>query len=328
VHSREAKDDTINILSEEAAGLKGVLHCFSGDQEMAWKTIEMGLHISIAGPVTFKNATELRDISKTLPDERLLIETDAPYLSPAPMRGKRNEPSFIKYTVKELADIRGVNMEDISRITTLNAMRLFNIGSIPEKGEMAYRIRDSLYLNVTDRCTNRCGFCVRSHTSYIKGHNLKLEKEPSAEELIKAVGEPGMYKEVVFCGLGEPFLRLDLIKRVARWVKEQGGIVRVNTNGHGNAINNRNILPELDGLVDSISISLDAEDEETYQKICKPLIKNSFTNVISFIKESKKHIPDVNVTVVRVPEIDIEKCKEIARDLGVGIRVREYDVVG
>ena len=328
VHSREAKDDTIRILREEAAGLKGVLHCFSGDQDMAWKVIEMGFHISIAGPVTFKTATELRDISKTLPDERILIETDAPYLSPVPMRGKRNEPSFIKYTAKELADTRGVSLEDISRITTLNAMRLFNIGSIPEKGEIAYRIRDSLYLNVTDRCTNRCGFCVRSDTSYIKGHNLKLEKEPSAQELIKAIGDPGLYKEVVFCGLGEPFLRLDLIKTVALWVKEQGGKVRVNTNGHGNAINNRNILPELEGIVNSISISLDAEDEETYQKICNPLIKNSFNNVISFIKESKKCIPEVNVTVVSVPEIDLDKCREIARDLGVGIRVRKYNVVG
>ena len=219
-------------------------------------------------------------------------------------------------------------MEDISRITTLNAMRLFNIGSIPEKGEIAYSIRDSLYLNITDRCTNRCGFCVRSDTSYVKGHNLKLEKEPSAEELIKAIGDPGRYMEVVFCGLGEPFLRLDLIKTVSRWIKDQGGKVRVNTNGHGNAINNRNILPELEGLVDSISISLDAEDEETYQKICKPLMKNSFNNVISFIKESKKHIPEVNVTVVNVPEIDLDKCRGIARDLGVGIRVREYNVVG
>ena len=328
VHSRKAKNDTLQILQEEASGVSGVLHCFSGDIEMAKKAMDLGFYISIAGPVTFKNAKNLKEIAKFIPDNYLLIETDAPYLSPEPMRGKRNEPSFLIYTAQVIAEIRGVNISDIARITTLNARKLFKIGHIPEKGEIAYKIRDSLYLNITNRCTNRCGFCVKFHTSYVKGHNLRLEKEPSVEEIIKTIGDPKAHKEIVFCGLGEPLLRLDVVKEISAWIKQKGGKVRINTNGHGNLIHGRNILPELQNIVDSLSISLDAEDEKKYEDICKPVFKNTFQSVISFIKEAKKYIPEVKVTVVEIPEIDIDKCRAIVEELGVELRVREFNVVG
>jgi len=328
VHSREAQEDTLRILKEDAPDIKGVLHCFSGGIDMAKRVLGMGFYISIAGPVTFKNAKNLRDIAKLIPDEYLLIETDAPYLSPVPVRGKRNEPCFLKYTAQVIAELRGVSLSDIERITTLNAMRLFRIGVLHQKGEITYQIRDSLYLNITNRCTNRCGFCVRFHTQYVKGHNLKLEIEPSVKEIINAIGNPKMYKEIVFCGLGEPLLRLDVVKGVAKWVKQAGGKVRINTNGHGNLIHSRNILPELHEIVDSLSISLDAEDEIKYEKICKPVFKDAFQAVLSFIREAKKYIPQVKITVVRMPEIDIDKCRAIAEELGVELGIREFNIVG
>lgn len=328
VHSRDAAEDTLRVLAEEASGLNGVLHCFSGNREMAQTIIEMGFYISFAGPISFRKAEGLRAVSRIVPDELILIETDAPYLSPVPKRGKRNEPSYLPHTAQALADERGVSRDDIARITSLNAQRLFGVGKIPAEGQIAYQIRDSLYLNITNRCTNRCGFCIRFDTDYVKGHNLKLTQEPSAEKVIKAIGDPTAYKEVVFCGLGEPFLRLDLIKEVASLVKASGGTVRVNTNGHGNVIHGRNILPELAGLIDSLSISLDAENSEKYQDICRPDIDNAFESVLSFIQESKKYIPDVTVTVVSIPGIDIEKCRDITRALGVALRVRTFNVVG
>ncbi|MBI5676186.1 MAG: YchF/TatD family DNA exonuclease [Nitrospirae bacterium] len=328
IHSREAEDDTMKILRQEAGDIAGVLHCFAGDIKTAEEAMELGFFISIAGPVTFKKADRLREVAKNIPDERLLIETDAPYLSPEPMRGKRNEPAFLKYTAEAVAKIRGVKLEDIARITTLNAKSLFRIGVIPEKGEIAYRIRNSLYLNVTSRCTNSCGFCVRFNTNFVKGHNLKLDKEPSAEELIKAIRNPDRYKEIVFCGLGEPMLRLDVVKEVSAWVKQKGGRVRINTNGHGNLIHKRNIIPELSGIVDSLSISLDADDAVKYEQVCKPAFTDAFNGVISFIKEAKNIIPEVTVTVVAIPEIDIDKCRAIAEELGVELRVREFNAVG
>jgi TatD DNase family protein len=327
IHSREAKKDTLEIIKESGIN-KGVLHCFSGDMDMAEKAMAMGFYISIAGPVTFKNAKRPKEIAKAIPDNYLLIETDAPYLTPEPFRGRRNEPSYIVNTARVIAELRSVTIEDVARITTLNAKRLFKIGQMPEKGVIAYKIRNNLYLNITNRCTNKCSFCIRFHTDYVKGHNLRLEREPSEDEVKKEIGDSSQYKEVVFCGYGEPLLRLDLIKGIATWIKQNNGKVRINTNGHGNLIHGRNILPELKGIVDSISISLDAHDEETYDRICRPAFQNAFGEIINFIKEAKKFIPEVRITVVTLEGVDVEKCRKIAEDLGVKFRVREFDVVG
>jgi TatD DNase family protein len=327
IHSREAKNDTLRIIRESGIS-KGVMHCFSGDMEMAETAMSLGLYISVAGPVTFKKARRLKDIVKNIPDDYLLVETDAPYLTPEPFRGKRNEPAHVDYVAREIAELRGISPEDIARITTLNARRLFGIGKLPGKGEVAYRIRDSLYLNITNRCTNRCSFCVRFYSDFVKGHNLRLSDEPTLEELKAEVGDPSAYKEVVFCGYGEPFLRLDTVIELSRWIKSGGGTVRVNTNGHGNLIYGRNILPELKGLVDVLSVSLNAHDAETYNRICLPEFKDTFEEVKRFILKAKKHINEVYVTVVDMEGTDISKCREIAEELSVALRVRKLHAVG
>lgn len=326
VHSREAEEDTLEIL-EESGVRRGVLHCFSGDRDMAERAMALGLHLSFAGPVTFKKATALQEIAKRVPDEFLLVETDAPYLTPEPYRGRRNEPAYVVHTARFLAQLRGVTPEDIDRITSVNAKGLFGIGEVA-RGQIAYPIRESLYLNVTNRCTSKCIFCVRFATDFVKGHNLRLEQEPTVEELKRAVGDPARYKEVVFCGFGEPLLRLDTVKTVAAWVKKKGGRVRVNTNGHGNLIHKRNILPELQGIVDVLSVSLDAQDAETYDRLCKPVFKDAFPEVVRFIREAKRYVPDVQATVVTAEGVDVEKCREITDALGVELRVRKLDVVG
>jgi TatD DNase family protein len=128
------------------------------------------------------------------------------------------------------------------------------------------------------------------------------------------IGDPSLFKEIVFCGYGEPLLRFDLVKRLSAWIKEQKGRVRINTNGHGNFIQKRNILPELSGIVDSMSISLDAQDEETYNSICKPAFQNAYNEVLLFIREAKKVIPDVQVTVVAL-ERSIWRNAEIVEEL-------------
>lgn len=327
IHSREAKADTLAILKESGI-TKGVLHCFSGDMEMAETAMGMGFYISIAGPVTFKKSIKLKETAARIPDDYLLMETDAPYLSPEPMRGKRNEPAYIVNTAKEIAHLRGISLEDIARITTLNAKRLFGIGALPVKGTIAYRIRESLYLNITNRCTNACSFCVRFYSDFVKGHMLRLGEEPTAEELVASIGAPTHYEEVVFCGYGEPLIKLDVVKEVSSWVKEKGGRVRINTNGHGNLIHGRNILPELAGLVDVLSVSLDAHDAATYEALCKPVYENAYQAVLEFIKEGRKYIPVVQATVVDKEGVDIKKCEEIARELGITLRVRKLDAVG
>ncbi|MDA8082787.1 MAG: YchF/TatD family DNA exonuclease [Nitrospiraceae bacterium] len=327
IHSREADDDTIAVIRESGIR-RGVLHCFSGSTAMASDLIGLGYHISIAGPVTFRKAGALRDVARLIPDERLLIETDAPYLCPEPFRGRRNEPAHLVHTARMIADLRGISLEDLARITTLNAQRLFRLGKIDQKAEIAYKIRDSLYLNITNRCTNACTFCVRVQTDFVKGHNLRLDHDPSEDEIREAIGDPSLYREVVFCGYGEPLSRPDTVRNISAWIKAHNGRVRINTNGQANLIHKRKVLDELAGLVDSISISLDAQDEETYARICRPAYPNAYQEVIRFIREAKEAIPDVRVTVVAMEGVDLEKCRAIAEELGVRFTVRTLDVVG
>ena len=330
VHDRDAHEDTIRILKEDwDPALGGVMHCFSGDIEYAKQVMDLGFHISIAGPVTFPKAQALRDVVKQVPIEQLLIETDAPYLAPQQFRGKRNEPAYVRYTAEEIAKVKGLTFDDVARITSFNAMQLFGIGEMPKQGKIAYPIRNSLYLNVTNRCTSACTFCVRYFTDFVKGHNLRLKDEPTTEELIREIGDPKKYDEIVFCGYGEPLLRLDVVKAVAAEVKKKGGKVRIDTNGHGNLIHKRNILPELAGLVDAVSVSLNAQNAELYEKISQPKFgPASYDAVKEFIREATKYIPDVAATVVTVPGVDVEACCRITDELGAKLRVREYNVVG
>lgn len=129
IHSRSADDETIEILREELSGYEraGVLHCFGGSLEMAEHAIELGFFVSFAGNLTFKKADDLRAIARTLPLERLLVETDCPYLTPVPFRGKRNEPARVVETAKFLAELRDVSPEDVGRVTSENFARLFGV---------------------------------------------------------------------------------------------------------------------------------------------------------------------------------------------------------
>jgi TatD DNase family protein len=125
VHTRDADAETARILAEETPPA-GVIHCFSTGRQLAEKAIELGFYVSLSGILTFKNAGELRAIARDLPLERLLVETDAPYLAPVPLRGKRNEPAFIVHTLACLAGLKGVAPEELARITAGNFFRLFN----------------------------------------------------------------------------------------------------------------------------------------------------------------------------------------------------------
>ena len=128
IHSREAADDTIAILRENGAEETGfVLHCFCGDWDFARRALDMGAYLSFSGIVTFKNALDQQDVARRAPMDRILIETDSPYLAPIPLRGKRNEPSYVPHVANFLAGLRGMTIEEIAQETTANAMRFFKL---------------------------------------------------------------------------------------------------------------------------------------------------------------------------------------------------------
>jgi TatD DNase family protein len=330
IHDRDAHEQILNILREEKAeDVGGVLHCFSGDLQMARECVAMGFMLSIPGTITFPGNEQLREVVRGIKIENLLLETDCPYLTPVPHRGKRNEPAYVRIVAEKVAELKGLSVEDVCRITSLNAQRLFSLKLEGETTRISYRIRNSLYLNITNRCSNRCSFCAKFSDFTVKGHYLRLEHEPAFEEVMAAMGDPSAFDEVVFCGYGEPMLRLDLIREVAAELKKMGCSVRINTDGQANLVHGRNVLPELAGLIDCISVSLNAADADTYDNLChSPFGKAGFAGVCTFLSEARKYIPRVIASAVTVPGLDIAAVEKLAKSLGVEFRERLYAEVG
>jgi TatD family-associated radical SAM protein len=195
---------------------------------------------------------------------------------------------------------------------------------------LAYPIRDSLYLNINDRCTLTCGFCPKTHGNHqVHDYDLTLAHRPTAEAVIAAIGDPTRYHEVVFCGFGEPTLRIKPLLEIAKWIKDHGGRVRVNTDGLANLVNKRNVLPEMAGLVDALSVSLNAQDRETYDRHCQPALRGSYEAMLAFLREAPRYVPEVIATAIEGLEgVDIDACARLAAELGVQFRARYLDVVG
>jgi len=331
IHDRDAHRETVKILNEEKRGdYKGIFHCFSGDYDMARKCLDMGFYLSISTTVTYRNNYRLQEIARRVPLERLVVETDAPFLTPEPYRGKRNEPSYVRFAAEKVAALKNLSYEDVARVTSLNLYTVFGLGRPPAKGTIAYKIRDSLYLNITNRCTNRCIFCPKPASYLVKGYDLELSKEPSVKEVLQAIDDPAAYKEIVFCGFGEPLLRLGELITIAGELKKRGARIRIDTDGQANLVHKKNILPQLKGIVDSISVSLNAESGETYQKLCNsPFGTDAYKGIKEFILEARKWIPEVTATVVEMKFIDISRCQEIAeKELGVNFKLRPYNDLG
>jgi len=323
IHNRDALDDVLDIIDDECAGdVGGVMHCFPGDAAYAEKVVRRGFHVGIGGPVTFSRNGRLVEVARTVPRRTLLLETDAPWLAPKPHRGKRNEPAYVALVAERIAELRDMTVEDLARATTGNAMRLFRIPSRPAPS-VAYEMWGNLYLNITNRCSNACSFCVRYQSDILWGYNLRLDHEPTVAEVVEAVGDPTRYTEIVFCGYGEPTMRLDALVEIARALKERGARIRLNTNGHASMIWNRNVVPELAEVVDAISVSLNAPDASTYEEICRPRRgADAFQHVVAFIGECVRAGVDVNASLVDVPGVDVEAARALARELGVPLRVR------
>jgi len=201
--------------------------------------------------------------------------------------------------------------------------------------EYAYRYGDPgrLYLNVTNRCTNRCSFCIRYHTHSLGGSVLWGGPEPDLERLREAVcarGAPEDFNEFIWCGFGEPTYRLDLIKEAAGWLRSGGAAVRLNTNGHACLIHGRDVLAELAAAVDTVSVSLNAPNCRRYLELCLPdpvsvpdgavTAPEDFWNAtLDFLVRAPKHFKEVQASVVgfTLTAKEIEESRALARSIGI-----------
>ena len=330
IHTRNAAKEMAEFIRKNFDGVRGVIHCFSGERELLEAALDAGLYISYAGIVTYPKNEELRETLKYVPSSRLLVETDSPYLSPQPVRGKRNKPTYVAYTAMKVAEVLGLSFTDVDRITTVNAKRLFNLPMTPEeeKERLVYQVGDRLYVNLTSKCPCSCKFCFRGVEDYILGYNLNLSREPIAEEYMYRIKNPKVYSEIVFCGYGEPFERYETLKSVAGWVKKfaKEVPVRVDTCGLAYLITgNRRVLDELKGLVDSFSVSVNASNREEYMRVVRPKFgEESWRELLAFIRDAKEKGYDVTVTAVDYPGFDREAFKRFAEELGVNFRIRPF----
>ncbi len=330
IHTRNAAKEMAEVIKRELPQVKGVVHCFSGERELLRAALDAGLYVSYAGPVTYPKNQALRETLKYVPSSRLLVETDSPYLSPQPVRGRRNKPTYVAYTAMAIAEELNLSYLDVDRITTVNAKRLFNLpmDKEEEKERIVYTLGDRLYINLTAKCPCSCKFCFRGAEDFILGYNLNLKREPIPEEFMYRIKNPKIYSEIVFCGYGEPFERYDALKKVAEWIKKfsKDTPVRVNTCGLGYLITeNEKILEELKGLVDAFSVSVNASNKEEYLKVVRPKFgEKSWDALIKFVKEAKNKGYRVTITAVDYPGFNREGFERLAKELGVEFRIRPY----
>jgi TatD DNase family protein len=325
VHIREAMADSLRILGD--AGIhRGVLHSFPGNADEARRGVDLGFFISFAGPITYPKSTR-PEVAAALPLSRILVETDSPYLTPQAFRGKRNNPEYVKYVIEKLAEIFApYTFDDIERITSYNARRLFGL-PLDKTGKIVYKIRRSLYINLTNRCSCNCRFCIRHGAlkGYVAGHYLFLKSEPSVSDILSAIAEEKDFDEVVFCGLGEPTLRLKELLEITAALKKWGRPIRLDTNGHGSLINKNNLPPRLVGLIDRVSVSLNAQDAETYVRLCRPdRGAEAYDAMLDFVRGCMAVGIPTEVSAVDLPDVDIEACRRIAQGLGATLRIRKY----
>jgi TatD DNase family protein len=286
----------------------------------------MGFFISFAGPITYPKSTRAR-VAASLPLSKIVVETDAPYLTPQAFRGKRNQPLYVRYVIEKLAEaFSPYTFEDIERITSHNARLLFAL-PLEKTPRIVYKIRRSLYINLTNRCSCNCYFCPRSGSTggFVSGHYLFLKAEPTAEDILEAVERENDFDEAVFCGLGEPTTRLKELLKIADHLKSGGHDIRLNTNGHGSLINKIDLPSRLTGKIDRVSVSLNAPDPDTYLEICRPDGgKETFNAVLEFIRGCRNAGILTTVSAVDLPEVDMESCRRIASEMGVKFRLRKY----
>lgn len=198
---------------------------------------------------------------------------------------------------------------------------------------LVYLLDGKLYINLTNRCTNDCIFCLRNDKDDVAGQTLWLDNENfTADDVIeqlKKIYSANPSNEIIFCGYGEPMLKYDVLKEVAAYIKKNypDTKVRVNTNGHANYIYERNIVPELKGLIDEFSVSLNGATKEEYDKYSQPKFEEAYEEMKKFIKACSDENISVIASIVdgyKGEHLELEKCGQIAKNLGAKFRVREW----
>jgi len=213
----------------------------------------------------------------------------------------------------------------------VQAARVARMDANSGSRHIGYTLHGSRYLNITNRCTLRCAFCPKFNGNWtVRDYDLRLlGDEPTVDEIVNAVGDPDEIDEVVFCGLGEPTLRLYTLLDAASRLRGRVPRVRLNTDGLANLVYGRDVTPDFEDVLQALSVSLNAQDEETYNRHCRPLLTGAYGGMLDFVQRAREFVPEITLTAIDgLPGVDIGACRRLADGLGVGFRRRVLDIVG
>ncbi|MBD3277423.1 MAG: radical SAM protein [Candidatus Aegiribacteria sp.] len=321
VHSRGAEAEVLEQLGDNVE-VPVIMHCYTGPDEVACAAARRGWFIGFAGPLTYKKNGYLRELAGSLPPDRILAETDSPYLSPEPVRGVRNEPSNLVYIAETLAAVMDLELDSTAKILRRNALEAFQLGG-NRRTDLVYRLYGNIYMNITGKCDNSCRFCIRQRTDGLGGYYLRHHSDPEPERLRSIIDlltvHPG--EELVFCGYGEPTMRPALLEELAGRASRKGFTVRLNTNGTCLTRMSADRASEMLAHFDKVSVSLNASCRDEYRELCRPGDPRAWDELLRFV-ELASEISSVRATAVRYPGIDTKAVKRLARRLGLTFRTR------
>lgn len=323
LHSRSAEDRLLEELPTDL-DVPVILHCYTGSQGIALKAVDRGYYIGFAGPLTYKSNDELRELVRLLPADRILVETDSPWLSPEPFRGSVNEPARVGLVADAVASSRGLSREEARSLLWRNSLDALLLAPGCRRTDLLYRLGNNLYANITGRCNCDCIFCLRFRQDGVGGYYLKHREEPSSDRLKACFEllEPGWFEELVFCGFGEPTQRGDLLIELASIARRKGYRTRLDTNGLALELMHERKVRKLLGCFDRVSVSLNESSEKGYGKICRTGYQDPWGSLLRFISLSKRTGCQTTLTAVRYPGVDLTGAENLAGELGLPFRIR------
>jgi TatD DNase family protein len=294
IHCRDAFEEVMEVLAGEGSTYRGIFHAFAGDAEQARRVLEMGFHVGVGGVLTYRNS-QLGKSLAGIPLDRIVLETDSPYLTPHPYRGRRNEPSYVAHVAREVAAIKKVPAEEVDRTTTRNFMTAMGLGEeLAPSG--VYKVGNRVYIQTTSRA-------------------------PGGLEGIDVEG----VAEAVVCGFGEPLEDVDRVLEAARWAAEKGLRVRLNTTGMGNAIAGTDVTKRLAEFVDEVVVVYFGTTAAQHERMARSGVDEAaFGEMGDFVRKALAAGMDAVCEFVAAPKFDAEPCRELARSLGAQYDIRMY----
>lgn len=310
IHCRDAEPDVLEVLASERMRFRGIFHAFNHDASVARRVTELGFHLGIGGVATFKKA-KLLDILHAIPLDRIVLETDGPYLAPHPFRGKRNEPALIGFVVDALARIHGVPADEIARQTTENFLLAMRIEkkSLPAP---VYKIGNRVYI----------------HT--IPEADPVALADRAADTAGKMFGDAGpgetrAVEEAVICGFYEPLEYIDQVMAVSARLRSMGARVRVITGRRGHAAVGRDAVSSLVGIVDALTVRMYGPTAAQHERTAMTGLGDAaFASLVDFVKGATASGIDTDCLFIAVSKMRLEPCRELAENLGAGCEVRKF----